>query len=712
VGDTEVVNEFPRRFPHLINPFLHERLFFTDSRELVRAHALDVHNMLVRSQHTPEWRARAAPGVRKVAWAADDPLADTFLMQHGAYPEDEIGRHYSDILFRAEMEINIDVDKHSPIPADIYDHPSLGYLTRHGIRRHYSIRSGWDYPGFFVGESADLDDLVRFWNIRAADIPLHFVDPAHLTRYAAILPEIDRRLRADQSHLDEHRRKVAVWSRADKIEEALRLFSNQSMSACQVSEHFWRGGTVRPPMMILGEASSLGVFGNEKEKTKVSFSLSDRPFSGDPLFYTQHLVASISLYGGDEQQTFRPPYVPELNEFFARAMHFRYNRLRVEPERVGVIIDAASHDSFLYALPVPALVEQLFGMIGLRAKLSGGGLITRQLIARLGGVNGARVFKIPGVRRLLKKFGPTESFTKAAALSLIGGRDEENPQANFKDHEQLYIEPRAIGTLLTPTMVFTYLVDKGLLRIGAKLTCPTCALASWIPLDELKQSNVCSLCGAAYDGTRQLVSGAFHYRRTGVLGLEKNSQGAVPVALVLQQLDTNLGGLRHGAMLAPSYDLEPVARVDLPKCEVDLVEIIPDTYPDPAQIILGECKDEGQRIDANDIENLRRIADALPVHRFETFILFARLSPFSPEEIALAKTLNAPYHRRVILLTARELEPYHIYERTQKETGITSHGDSPQELAAVTAHLYFEPSTPSAGAAPAGLSLPENPKAT
>jgi hypothetical protein len=165
-------------------------------------------------------------------------------------------------------------------------------------------------------------------------------------------------------------------------------------------------------------------------------------------------------------------------------------------------------------------------------------------------------------------------------------------------------------------------------------------------------------------------------------------------------------------MLAPSYDLEPVARVDLPKCEVDLVEIIPDTYPDPAHIILGECKDEGQRIDANDIENLRRIADALPVHRFETFILFARLSPFSPEEIALAKTLNAPYHRRVILLTARELEPYHIYERTQKETGITSHGDSPQELAAVTAHLYFEPSTPSAGAAPAGLSLPENPKAT
>jgi len=691
VDDAEVVKDFPKQFPHLINPFLPETLFFRDTARPTRARALDIHNMLVHSQHTPEWKARDTQGVRTIAWADDDPLADTFLMQHGAYPaKNEIGIDYAELVSRATMLIDLGIDKNSPIQTDIYDHVSLGYLTRHGIRRHYSIQPGWDYPGFFVGDAADLDDLARFWNIRAADIDLHFVDPAHLSRYAMTMPEIERRLRAGLSHLDEHHRRVAVWARADKIEDALKLFSNESRSACQVADDFWHGGTVRPPMMVLGEASSLGVFGNENGKSKVSFSLSERPFSGDPWFYSQHLVASISLSHGEEQQTFHPPYVPELNVFFARTMHFRYNMLRVEPERIGIVIDAASHDSFLYALPVPAMVEQLFGMAGLRAQLSGSGLITRQLIARLGGVNGARVFKIPGVRRLLKTFGPTEAFTKSAALSLIGGRDENNPQANFKDHERLYIEPRDIRTPLTPAMVFTYLVDKGLLRIGAQLTCPTCSLPSWIPLDELKQSNVCSLCGAAYDGTRQLVNGVFHYRRTGVLGLEKNSQGAVPVALVLQQLDINLGGLRHGAMLAPSYDLEPNAGVDLPRCEVDLVEIIPDTYPDPAQIVLGECKDEGTRIDAKDVENLRRIADALPAHRFETFILFARLSPFSPEEIALVGTLNGPYLRRVILLTARELEPYDLYERTQKETGITSYGGSLQELALVTAQLYFQ----------------------
>jgi hypothetical protein len=134
----------------------------------------------------------------------------------------------------------------------------------------------------------------------------------------------------------------------------------------------------------------------------------------------------------------------------------------------------------------------------------------------------------------------------------------------------LYIEPRAHGTELTAGMVFDYMVEKGLFRIGATLKCPTCNLANWVALDVLKQSNVCEMCGNEFDATRQLVNGQFHYRRTGVLGLEKNSQGAVPVTLVLQQLEVNVKGSLQNAVFAPSYDLVPRAGVNLPPCEVDL----------------------------------------------------------------------------------------------------------------------------------------------
>ncbi len=42
--------------------------------------------------------------------------------------------------------------------------------------------------------------------------------------------------------------------------------------------------------------------------------------------------------------------------------------------------------------------------------------------------------------------------------------------------------------------------------------------------------------------TRQLVAGTWHYRRSGLLGTERNAQGAVPVLLTLQQFDINFKG--------------------------------------------------------------------------------------------------------------------------------------------------------------------------
>ena len=75
------------------------------------------------------------------------------------------------------------IDKTAPIPTEVNDHPGVAFPSRHGLRRHYSIRPGWDYAGFYSGTAQDLEDLVAFWNLRAADIRLHFFDPAHAERY-------------------------------------------------------------------------------------------------------------------------------------------------------------------------------------------------------------------------------------------------------------------------------------------------------------------------------------------------------------------------------------------------------------------------------------------------------------------------------------------------------------------------------------------------
>ena len=87
--------------------------------------------------------------------------------------------------------------------------------------------------------------------------------------------------------------------------------------------------------------------------------------------------------------------------------------------------------------------------------------------------------------------------------------------------------------------------------------------------------------------------------------------------------------------------------------------------------------------------NLQRIADALPRKRFKTFFVLSKLAAFSKEEIERAKALNDKYRQRVILLTARELEPYSIYERTKAEVGIEAYGGTAEGMAEATVKIYF-----------------------
>jgi len=718
IGESSEVQDFPKKFPYLINPFhFNDTLFVGGAHERKHALALDVINALEHIRDKPELKALKEKGIRTYSWQEDDPLANSFLMQFGGYPSVE----YSGIDYRKIVTLATDSTEHlfpsgSIIPSDILDHLSIAFLSRYRLERHYSIQSYWNYPGFFIGDCSNLEDLVCFWNLRAADISLWFVDPNHLDRYKEILPAWEKTLRDFVStRRHEFDRQLGIWTRREDVDEAARPFGGMRLMRCRVSEHLWNGRNVRAPMMHLGEASVLGVMGRDDEgKPKISFMLGDKPFSDNSFFIQQHLVASVSFIGGlygDDQHTLEPPYIPELNEFYARTMHFHYDKLRIESERIGLIITVTDHDSFLYALPIADLVERIFDMAGFSSRLSSGGLIVRQLIAHLGGVQGARPFKIPGVRRLLKTYGPRETFTWDGALQLIAKKDPQNPQAKFSDYEDLYIEQRQVGTKLLPGAVFEYLVQKGLFRIGTRLTCSKCRMESWISLDTLKQRVVCELCGHEYDATRQLVKGEWHYRRSGVLGAERNTQGAVPVALTLQQLETNLSGGLHEGMHSPSLDLKPKSGQELPACEVDFVWVIPRAYPRKTAVILGECKDMGpikKTEFEHDVNNLKRVADALPKKHFKTFILFSKLSPFSDEEIELAKSLNDKYRTRVILLTARELEPYHIYERTKKEFDkIEGYGGDPEKLAEATAQIYFldktkpSESVPSVAADPA-----------
>ncbi|TAK85259.1 MAG: hypothetical protein EPO09_20370 [Aquabacterium sp.] len=710
LGSSDDVKAFAARFKHLISPFLHDGAFMGRGQD-ARAQVLDVQNAMVFARDTPEWRQIQERKPRIYKWAPEDPLADVFLMQLGAYPDKASIDIDYELMFKEALGVSeVVIEPDSALPADLFDHCSIAYVSRHGLRRHHSIHSYWDYHGFYVGDASNLDDLVTFWNLRAADLGLMFVDRDHVERYAQQIPAwksytatmfTRRRPSEDQ--------KYAIWWRRKHMGDAGDMdalrgpFGNEPCTVCGVDEHLWNGMNLRPPMMHFAEVASLGVLVTDGDKPKISFGLNDRPYANDSWFHTQHLVASVSFLGGlfgRDDFTLDPPYVPELNEFYARTMHVLYDRLRIESERIGLIVDAADSDSFAYALPTVELLKQIFALAGFTAKVSAGGLIARQLLAQLGGVQGGRVFKIPGARRLLKTHGPTSSFGEGAALQLIGGKDGDNPEAKFTDYKDLHLEPRERGVSLTPGHVFSYLVGKRLFRIGSDLCCPHCQLRSWFQVDDLRQRVSCQMCGETFDTTNQLIGSRWAYRRSGVLGAERNAQGAVPVVLTLQQLDTNLSHGLQRRSYSVSLDLTPT-RGQLPNpCEVDFAWVMPRRYPERTTVIIGECKDRGQSpdaggdggtINANDIANLRAVADSFPRERFEVYILLAKLCAFTPTEIELARSLNGDHELRVIMLTERELEPYHLYERTEKLFKIDRYSTSPADLARATVSIFLDP---------------------
>jgi hypothetical protein len=724
LGESGIAAAFAKRFPYLISPFFSEAIFSGDAEHGGRSHALDVYNEFVHLRGKPAWEWVTKEQVRLYTWEPDDPLADFFLVDLGDYPNvDEVHIPYRRLLEEAADAKTASINSKEKLPSDLLQHPSIPFISRYGLQRHHSTWAGWDQPGFFSGDAGNLRDLVMYWNLRAADIPVFFVDPNHIERYGETIDDWATRLGQRLSNRRiEYERQLALWVRMDgggttpeSIEAIRRPLGDRVRMICRVSEGSW-SGSVRPPIMYFDQVSTLGVVGEEWGKLKVSFALDQKPYCGDPWFHTQMLVASLPFIAGpygDEQRTFQPPFIPELNEFYARAMHFEYNKLRSEPSGVGLVVDAADASSFLHALQADDFVERVMDFVGFTAKLSPAGLIARQLIAQLGGVDGARAFKIPGVRRLLKTHGPQDPFTKKAALELIGGRDPENPDARFSDHEGLYIERRCRGASLTPGDVFGYMVEKGLFRIGAELECSNCKMRSWISLNDLRQRVVCELCGREFDTARQLVDGSWHYRRSGVLGAERNAQGAVPVVLTLQQFKVNLGSL-DSHLYSPSLDLKAKTGGGLPECEIDFAWFVHRSYPDKTAVIIGECKDRGRQwagnrgngtIDAEDVENLRRVADAFPARRFDAFVALVKLCPFTAEEIALARTLNTRHRLRAIMLTARELEPLHFFDRTRLEfTGFNPYGGRPEDLAAATAEMYFRntQSGPSNQGAPEG----------
>lgn len=683
--DHEVVR---KQFPHLIRPMHIEGLYSRGERYGSAALVLDLENALTSWQeNSSEWAA-LKQDFAVYEWESTDRLSDLFNIVFGSFPDPtECGSDYKNSVIATLSPEVRKIELDGPLPADASFRNCIATLGRWGMKIHHSSRRGqFPFKGIFAGSSDDPNDLITFWNLRASGVPIVFADVESLPRFMPLIDALAERVMNEADANQRRFRELALWSNLER--ERLPQYFDISKYRVQQAGRGWLS-TLEPPSMHIASAASLGVVREKDGKSApaVTFSLNEKPFSSGSEFAMQLFAASISLRGlyRDLAHTTRPPHVPELNEFFSREMVVDYSELRTEPERFSLLLSATQHDVTVRLLSTYRLFQQIFKIAGYAATLSTAGRIARQLIGQLDGLQGGRVFKIPGVRQLLRSMGPRDTFTKNVGLQRIKG-----DPGSFSPHKDLYIESRTHANGLTPPDVLSYLVAKGVFRIGVDLTCPNCEMTSWIHVDALRQRATCELCGDEHDASRQLVNAEFAFRRSGLLGTQRDGQGAIPVTLTLQQLDTFLYGFSDRSAVVTSLDLRPLD-ASAP-CEVDFAWLDFGDVERPPTLLLGECKDAGP-LDINEfratLESLCNVAEAFHAKRIEACILYAKLSTFSEAELTIVKELRASRKCKFILLTQQELEPYQAFAHL-KEAGKINHvGGTVRDLVRISEEVYF-----------------------
>lgn len=694
VSKDEAVKKFIGRFPHLPNPFFHEELFVLHVNGERGPQIVDIYHP-VRRLHEEHFKNNPSPDttVTIFEWQAEDPLADVLLATFGAVPSIAVtGTDYLGLLKRHLSAKTVALAPEEPLPQRAGNDWPVSVFCRAFMRQHYSVQNYWAHHGIYVGSATDFDDLITFWNLRATDTSVMFYDPSQAARLAPNLTDWLNILRSRPKGRFESENSIAIWFKESSPKPDVSMFG-QGLLLCTARDGTWNGLNIKAPYMYFSEGSALAAIGEDSAGSpQVSFQLPPKPFNEDTRLYDQHLIVSvdpgIGLFG-NERATLYTPYIPELNEHYGRQCYFEWDRARVEPEGLGIISNASRSDLSLNALDIVDLVKRVFEVAGIDAEPSRPGLVAARLIQQMGGLQACRVFKIGGVRMLLETFGPDTSFNHQCALKAIGKGDPANGISSIGEYKNLFIEPRPFRVELKPHNVFSFLLKKNVYRTGLEFNCPSCQLEFWVSLDDVRTEVACEYCGHRFNVTPHLYGkNVWKYRRSGLFGRADNQEGAIPVILTIQQLHTTFHS--REMLYAPAMSLKPKSTA-ISKCETDFVALARRPLDGRIDIAIGECKTRKQ-IGDDVVNNLQAVADAFPTEQFNVFIIFSKLSSFAPEELARVRRLNNKYRRRVILFTDRELEPYHLYERTAKEFKIERHAVSFEDMANITEQVFLQPS--------------------
>jgi hypothetical protein len=585
----------------------------------------------------------------------NDPLRDMLLAEFGGYPSpDEIGVDYGDMFSKQ-------------LGAQRVGTAVLGPELAHAITP--SVVSGWELKpfdqkavfegqqGIYLGSALSYDDVLTFWNLRATGMRLRFYDPS-----------FDERLRwvrdswlgpiIEQSQTGRLEDWAGVWAGTEQgLSNAPDL---GRFSAYRVADRkFWE--TLKP----------IYHFHWNEERTLATLSLDPLPsysfpFPQNPVGREASPLQNIGVtirpegdLGPSSRRTFWLPGLPSLNMYYSDHIHTMAPfSVRVSQDYFTMCVSVAQDTEVVPALEKNELIAKVFESAAMKVEPSLPGIVASRMIAQMGGLVGCRVFRFPGVRNLIEKYSPLQSFTRAGAITCIRDLDESH-----KSRLDRYL---ATGSKITAQQIFDGLLERRVFRPGLELSCPHCNLSFWVPLDSVQTDLECELCGNRFNCTPQLRDRDWRFRRSGLFGKDDHQEGGIPVALTLNQLFGMISGLGDRRIFCAAMKISS-AGASVPDCETDLVLLSKDLHGH-LEIVIGEAKSAGGEISDTDVSNLSAICEVFEVKGIRAFMVFSKTGQFTDDEVQRCKVAAGRFPNQVIMLSSRELEPpFFMYEWAAKE---------------------------------------------
>jgi hypothetical protein len=665
VGGDEKIEKFIQSHDYLRSwNFRHERIWVQEQTRQGKTP-----NKYLRALDTLWAVADFAKGhgdpILQLMWDEKDPFSTLFAVEYGVYEKDgslyDLPVTFPDAFFK--MALTIDSTK----PRD----PTL-------IKNLTPIRSSllgakiygsWmsrNESGLYFGD-VTYENLVDYWNLRAAGHRLLFVPLGGIEKVAMCAKQFSQRIK-EATKDDRLSSGFGAWrSSSVSQEQVLQMLDQLGIEKGLTAIHqptsraTWNGLNERPISLALSDKQIIASVSYTKyDSHQVSFQMPEMP-TGDDDFYhyrQQYLAMHVSPLTEFEYDghTLRLPNFPDLNNWYGHKLAVMSDDVRVKKDGVVLVVDTADAVKNMYPIRNDEIVKKLFERAGIEATDSQAGLITRKVIEQMGGLEGVRVFKIPGVRKLLKGLGPNDLTIKSNATRIIQDIDEATSDNSFRAHEDLHVQARTTEKL-KPDDVFKYMLKMKMFRAGLEVECPSCNLKPWIPLAQLEESATCEYCGGDLELITQLKDHAWHFRKSGLFSTENNQEGAIPVMLALHIVSH----LSHNEFVYTTA-LNLKTADGLLKCETDFAilgrgrSFVGDN---PQAIAIGEMKSDGGEINDQDITNMRAAKKLLDASGLKTYLVFGKTAPFTPIEIERFKVLSKD-GIDPILFTDQELSQYDL----------------------------------------------------